>query len=249
MAPKFDFKLWLKQSLPQEHGSWAFVAEPLLISWIMGGLHKGIAAAGFFLMFLGYRPAMIGIKDLLRHKAYSRTYPSFIVGGFLNALGGLLMLWAHAYVALGCLAIMGALFNWIDAKADKRSILREGFGTLLAVPPAILLAPMAGPLLVARPIASVLSVRGLIGRWDDSNRSRWQSVALGILLIPLGALAFPVASWRMVGYSTCVIRSLYAATRFGKPIKASHIGIAEMLVSISVVIGWLADAQHIHFPI
>ena len=217
-----------------------------MISWIVGGSRHGIAAFGFFLLFLGYRPALIGIKDILRRKSYPRTYLSAVSGGLLLSFGGILMLLAGAYAALACLAVMGALFNWIDAKAEKRSILREGFGALLAVPSAILVAPLAAPVLLIRPIASVLSVRGLIARWDDALNCRWISVALAASLIPLGLFAYSVGSWRMLAYSVCSARAVYAAMRAGKPVKASDIGIAEILVSGGVVLGWLGDILLTH---
>ncbi|MDR3691111.1 MAG: YwiC-like family protein [Fimbriimonas sp.] len=241
MSPKFDVKIWLKQSLPQEHGSWAFVVEPLLISWIVGGVDRGVCAIGFFLAFLGYRPGLIGFKDAVKRKSYPRTLPSLLAGGLLVAAGLVLMAVTRSWIQLGCLAAMGGAFLIIDAKAPKRSILREAFGALLAVPAACVVAPNATGVLAIRPIVSVLSVRGLIARWDDAKVCRWLAVGIGAAMLPVAWIAFGMLDWRLAAYGVCFARAMYSALIAGKPVKPVQIGIAEMLVSLAVIAGWLAE--------
>lgn len=243
MAQRFDVKLWVKQSLPQEHGSWAFVIEPLLISWIAGGSKSGLAAIGFFLAFLGYRPALIGLKDLLRKKSYPRTWPSMWAGAIFCCGGGLLMAASRSWALIGCLAILGGAFVWYDAQADRRSVLREGFGALLAVPAACLVAPGAVVVLILRPIASVLSVRGLIARQRDSTICRWLGVGAGFALIPIAFFEFGSMGWRFAAYCVCAARALYSALSAGREVKPLRIGIAEIVVSAAVVLGWLGDVS------
>ena len=246
MTAKLDKKVWIKQSLPQEHGSWAFVVEPLLISAIVGGRPYAITAIGFFLAFLGYRPALIGIKDLAKRKRYPRTMPSFWIGGILLAAGWLIMAAVLNLAIMGSLIVMGSVFMLIDAKAEKRSVLREGFGSLLAVPAAVVAAPYAWPILVVRPIVSILSVRGLIARWEDSKICRWIGVGLSLCLVPLAYFLLGGLDWRFAAYSACFLRACYSALVAGRPVKAVHIGIAEMVVSVLIVSGWLLDISTVH---
>lgn len=235
-------KQWIKQALPQEHGSWAFVVEPLLIAAIAGGAGYAVSGLGFFLAFLAYRPFSIGIKDALKRKLYPRTVPSLISGTVLLLVGAILLVLPRNWPLIEGIAFLGCAFLLVNAFAGKRSVLREGVGALLASPAAILAAPYAAPLFIIRPLASVLSVRGVINRWDDAAISRWTSVFLGCALIPMAWLAFGGFGTRFAAYGVCALRSVYAATVRPQEVKAIKIGIAETLVALIVIVGWLLDA-------
>ncbi len=242
MSQKYEFRTLIKQSLPQEHGSWAFVIEPLLISMIGGRIQSAISGLGFFLAFLAYRPATIALKDLLRKKLYSRTLPSAILGTILFLFGFGLMAISRSWLQIAILVGMGSVFILIDSKAEKRSLLREGFGALFAVPAACIAYPHWIPILVLRPIVTVLSVRGLIARWEDAQTCRRLSVALGILLIPIACLLSLRLDWRIAAYVICGGRTILAAKQGGEEVRPIKIGIAELVVSVTVVLCWFLNS-------
>lgn len=212
--------------------------EPLAVACIAGGSIYGTLSLGFFLVFLGYRPGLIGLKDLLKRKVYPRTLPSFSAGAFLIAIGSALMLLTEEWNVLCAVALFGAAFAVIDALGGKRSVERESFGALLAVPIACFAAPFASPVLVLRPVLSVLSVRGLISRWEDAALCRWLGILFGFALVPVAWVAFGFSDWRFVAYCICGGRALVSAYQHGKGVKPLQIGIAEIAVSLIVVLCW-----------
>jgi hypothetical protein len=213
----------------------------LVISWIAGGATYGVLALGFFLAFLGYRPALVGLKDLLKQKRYPRTFPSFAAGAVLLLAGVTLMVLTRKWPLLVCLAGFGGVFAAFDMRGEKRGVLRESFGALLAVPAACFVTPAASGVLILRPIVSVLSVRGLIARWDDAKLCRWLAVWLGAGLIPISWFAFGSFDWRFAAYCVCFLRPLISALSAGKNVKPIQIGINEMAVSLIVLLGLLLD--------
>jgi len=237
---QFDFKAWVKQSLPQEHGSWAFVVEPLLISSFAGGSRAGIAALGFFLAFLGYRPGVIGIKDILRKKSYPRTIPSLIAGLVLCGIGLAMMALVQNWILIGSLAVLGGLFVYLDSRAEKRSVLREAVGAMLAIPAACLVAPAASGVFVTRALGALLSVRGFIARYDDATTCRWLAVGFAVALVGLSYFAFG-PSLRLAAYSACAARVIFLALIAGKEVKPMRIGMVEAIFGTGVLVAWLLE--------
>lgn len=241
MAQKLEMRAWLKQVLPPEHGSWAFVIEPLLIASIAGGPTFVLAGIGGFLLFLGYRPSLLGINDLMKERKYPRTVPSLIAGLTLNSLGLMLLVLSQQFLALVFVMALGGVFAQLDQKLPPRSLWRELAGSLMMVPVVILAAPAAWPILILRPLASVLSVRGVIDRMDDARASRWAGVCAGVLLaaavwwfVPLG--------WRSAAYGVAGGRTLYLAMTHSWERRATHIGIAETAVASLIALSWIEAA-------
>lgn len=227
-------KPWVKQSLPQEHGSWAFVLEPLLIAGIWAG--HWVSSLGFFLCFLAYRPLTVGGKDLLKKKRYERTVPMVASGISLLGIGLSLIVVARAYGLLVTLAGLGGVFAYMD-QGEKRSISREVLGTLLAFPAAALAAPFGAAVFVLRPIAAVLSVRGFIGRMEDSDQSRWIAVGFGLALI-VAAVVYLGIGWPTIAYAICGLRTLHLALTKDKEVAPVRIGMIEGVISLLVLAGW-----------
>lgn len=237
MSQKLELKAWLKQILPPEHGSWAFVIEPLLIAAIAGGPAFALAGIGGFLLFLGYRPTFLALGDLMKDKKYPRTIPSLLAGLALNALGLALLVLSQEFLALVLVMGLGGAFAQLDQRLPPRSLWRELAGSLLMVPVVILAAPAAWPILILRPLAAVLSVRGVIDRMDDAKFSRWAGVCAGILLAGAVWWTLPLG-WRSAAYGLAGARTLYLAVTHSLERKATHVGIAETVVASLIALSW-----------
>lgn len=241
MAQKLEFKAWMKQVLPAEHGSWAFVIEPLLIAGIVGKAPFILAGIGGFLLFLGYRPTFLALKDLQKKKSYPRTVPSLIVGLLLNGLGLACLALSQQWLVLAIIVVAGNIFAQLDQNLPPRSLLRELAGSLLMLPVAVFAAPAAWLVLILRPLAAVLSVRGVINRMDDAKACRWTAVAVGALLI--GAALWQLGlGFKTAAYGLAGARTLYFALTPEWERKATRVGIAESVVALLIVLSWIEGA-------
>lgn len=238
MAQKLEFKTWMKQVLPPEHGSWAFVIEPLLIAGIVGKAPFILAGIGGFLLFLGYRPTFLALKDLLKKKSYPRTVPSLIVGLVLNGLGLACLALSQQWLAMILILVAGNVFAQLDQNLPPRSLWRELMGSLLMLPVAIFAAPLAWLVLILRPLAAVLSVRGVINRMDDAKACRWAGVAVGACLIGAGLWQLGLG-FRTAAYGLAASRTLYLALTPDWERKATKVGIAESAVALLIVLSWI----------
>ncbi len=241
MAPSLNGRAWIRQSLPQEHGSWSFVLEPLLIAAVLNISRFGWVSLGTFLMFLGFRPMQIGLKDLLKRKSYPRTAPSVVAGLLLCGTGVICLVWSRNWVASAWVIGMGSLFVLTSRLTSPRSLIREIVGVMVAVPVAILAAPLAAEVLVLRPIASVLGVRGVLGRWADHVMSRWLAVGAGAAMVLFAVGAFPIDNSKFVAYSLCGVRALELALTPTYPRKPSTVGMVEAVLALAVVAAWSAQ--------
>lgn len=238
MAADFQIGPWLKQSAPQEHGSWSYVAEPLLVAGLASG--GWTAAAGVFLAFLAYRPVSLGVRDLLKRKVYPRTWPSLVVGLGLGAGGSALVVAQGDGRLVAALATLGGLFAVLDSRADRRSLLRELAGAGLALPTAVLAAPHAVLPLVIRPLTGILSVRGKLGRLADASTCRWIAVASGAAMAGGAWYAFG-PDLRTLAYTACGCRALHLALTAKTEVKPAQVGVVEGLLAVGVVLAWSAS--------
>lgn len=139
--------------LPSEHGSWAFVLEPVLLGTIMSRDRNGLYVVfGALFAFLAYRPLKLGIRDVLARKRYPRTTVGLVFGSlFLATAAVLLYLGAppsglpHPLVgsltgvddyryAIGGFLAVGLIFAVCDAKLSTGVLGRELLGALITVP-------------------------------------------------------------------------------------------------------------------
>lgn len=241
MAQKLEFKAWMKQILPAEHGSWAFVIEPLLIAGIVGGSSFILAGLGGFLLFLGYRPTILALNDFIKKKRYPRTLPSLFTGIALNGLGLLCLVLSQQWIVLVIVYLAGSAFAQMDQNLPPRSLWRELGGSLLMTPVVIAAAPSAWLVLIIRPLAAVLSVRGVIDRMEDAKVCRWAGVGAGVLLA-VACLWQTGLGARSAAYGLSAARTLYFALTPEWERKATRVGIAESIVALLIVLSWIEVA-------
>lgn len=228
----------LRRALPSEHGSWAFVAEPLLIATMAtrGAFWPG--AVGLFLLFLAYRPGTLALRDLRANKRFPRTVPYAVAGGVLAAMGLALFAFAASPLLIGVQAAVGLAFVVADANLKPRALSRELLGSVLVLPAAVLAVLLEHPWIVAvlliRPLAAVLSVRGILDRFDDGpGASKFGAVAGGVLLVA-ASMAFGPTDLRVFVYGLAGLRAIYLGVTRLKERTPVKVGIAESGVAAAV---------------
>lgn len=244
-----------KQLLPSEHGSWAFVLEPMLIGWLAfrGGAEDALLVAGFF-GFLAYRPGKLAFADLSKHKTYPRTRPALAMAGGLTA--ALLVCvafsfpcWTAEWPYLAATAWVGAAFLLFDRQAKPRSLSRELAGACLMTP--LLAGALAGKswpwalgllaYLVIRVLATVLSVRAVFRRTPDWRVCQAVAIVAGLALIPAElALRRWGSGLVLPTFAPIALRSVWLAATANVHREANKVGVVESAFSASVVALWAA---------
>lgn len=243
----------VKALLPSEHGSWAFVLEPILIGGILGHtLQAWLLGLGAFLGFLAFRPALLAFADLSKGKRYPRSMPAVVTALVLGLACAYFLISYCIYlpsvrITLGGFALLGLVFLVVDHKAKPRSLSRELLGAVLTIPVALSMAlarptlaalfPWIGALMVLRAVVSVLTVRGIIGRSSDARNGALLAMALSLGLpllgYRIGGLEIPIA------YSLVTFRAFWFGCTPGRTRIAKVIGFQELVVSAVVVCSWI----------
>ena len=244
----------VKALLPSEHGSWAFVLEPILIGGILGhNLQAWLLGLGGFLGFLAFRPALLAFADLSKGKRYPRTIPALIVSVTLGLFSFALLasFWVSnpaASPTLTAFLALGVVFLIVDHRAKPRSLWRELLGAILTIPISLSMALPKGhdfltlvcALLVLRAVTAVLTVRGIIGRSEDS---RFGAIAAMLIGLSLPILSYQIGSiWLAAAYGIVTLRSLWFGLTPGRARAAKSIGFQELAVSLAIVCAWLLVA-------
>lgn len=239
-----SFRQNLKSALPPEHGSWAFVLEPLLIMVAWRDPSRILLSLTIFLLFLAYRPAVVAFRDLHKRKVYPRTKFFLAFGSFCLSITLAIWIVAARTVALdysilgysaGAAVSMFAVFAAIDLRTKPGNLARELMGGL--IPLAVLGGGLAIYVQVSRVIVAILSVRGLIGRHDDAGVCRWVSVVGAVVLIGLALWVFGTSPL-FLAYAVVALRAVFVAFWRPREILPARIGIWEAVMSLIVVVGW-----------
>ena len=243
-------------ALPNEHGGWGFLLEPVLLGLLVApsgsGAWLGIAALG---AFLARHPLKLALNDLRRGKVYMRTR---LATGFAVFYG------VVALVAFG-LAISSttASFWWpvllavpfglvqlfFDAQNRSRELVPEVLGALAMafLAPVIALAAgwalvQAWPLwviLAVRAVPSILYVRARL-RLERGERTSQASSLVSHLLgfVGLGILTMlGITPWLTVLAALVLLaRSVYGLSDLRRRVPAKIIGFQEIAYGLMVVL-------------
>lgn len=123
----FDKKTIKATVLPTEHGSWAFVSEPLVFGGIWASSLRGwLTALALFLLFLCFRPLSLAVRDLSKGKSYPRTQVGLVCGGVILALAALIglaavkdaewMTWMGLFSWAGAVVFFLGIGEWLKAR-------------------------------------------------------------------------------------------------------------------------------------
>lgn len=247
----------LKSLLPAEHGSYTFVAEPLLIGLAIGGFRNNWEVAlAIPLLFFAYRPARLAVADASKRKRYPRTVAAFVAGAAFGLPA--LVLLAHGasafqgvkyLLAIGIAAAVA--FVAVDLRSKPQGVARELTGALLSVPFAAALASQSAAvpvwlvlaILAARALAAVLSVRGAFARHPDAPACRIFAVACAVAIAALAVTMRETLGAAVVAaYGIVVLRTAWLTATPSRPRKAQVVGMQELAVAALCVLAWFSTA-------
>jgi hypothetical protein len=196
-----DPGLWRRVLVPSEHGSWAFLGEPILLGLLVAPSGAGwLVALAALAVFLARRPLKILVSDRRARARYPRTpVAEWAVAacagvGALALAGAVLAARGPVLLACGLAAPLGVVSLAFDLARRSREAGAEVAGAVAlgAVSSAVALAagwalaPALGlwAVLAARAVPSVAYVRARL-RLDKGQPAR----VGGALLLHLAAIA------------------------------------------------------------
>lgn len=248
---------WRTVALPTEHGSWAFVGEPILLGMILAPTWGGLALCiAVFAAFLLRQPLNIYLKDMRHHRRVPRTVIArqfvLIYGGILIVAGGILLFSSPRLNVLLPLVLAVPLFVIqliADLQNRSRSLTAELASSLAvgAIAPALvlmngwLLLPAFGLWLAlgVKAITAVLYVRARLRL--ERNRPAYRAWAVishtvGMALLVI-ATAFAIVPWTVpVVMTLLLIRATIGLSALRKVRPPKIIGLQEIGYGLGFVL-------------
>jgi hypothetical protein len=236
-------------ALPNEHGGWGFLFEPIVLGLaVRPSLGGALVALAFVFGFLCRQPLRLGLQDALRGRRYPRTRWcwSFFAIYSLCAVTSLALAvavsgWA-VIIPIGLVAPLGITQVLYDAHNRGRALLPELGGSAAMASSAAAIAIAGGMrvvpafalsgIIVARSIPSIVYVRTLLARAHRREAASWPALAMHALAILLVALfAKPLA---VVAMLLLYARAAWLLARQPPP-RAKTLGWTEVVVGVVVV--------------
>lgn len=242
--------------LPTEHGSWGFLAEPIVgslaVAWSGAGAWTALLVVG---AFLSRQPLKIFLGDVFAGRTLPQTSVArrfallfiFISSiGFAGAVynGGLHALWPFAVVAP--LALVQIYF---DARRQSRAFAAELIGAVamsssaaaisLAGGKELSLALALWTMFGARLVTSILYVRNRLRAGKGKEFSFWiPKVSHSVAFFAVAALAYlHLLPWTVtLAFAMLAVRSAAGLSRFRKSVKAMRIGVFEVIYGAILVL-------------
>jgi hypothetical protein len=248
-------------ALPNEHGGWGFLIEPLIMGLALAPTPAGgalaLSALGAFLM---RHPLKLALSDRARGARYPRTRVAerFALGyGAIAGAGWAGALWAASapfWMPLGAALVLAALQFAYDVRLRGRQLVPEIAGVLATSALAPTLCAAAGwsarawlalwALLAVRGITATLYVRARL-RLERGERSGIAAARVAQLVGVHGVIllvATRAVPWlALVAFVPLTLRAALGLSRFRRPARAQRIGLTELIYGgIFVVIVTLA---------
>lgn len=190
-------------ALPNEHGGWGLLLEPIVLALVVWPSWRGaLVALAFAFGFLARQPLRLALQDALRGHAYPRTRWCWLFAA-LYGLGALVALVYAVSLAgplliipLGLVAPLAITQILHDAHNRGREAIAELSGAAAMASSAAAIALAGGArllfalalsgIIVARVVPSIVYVRVMLGRG-----ATWLPLALHAVAVPLVALFAP----------------------------------------------------------
>ncbi|HEX9160258.1 MAG TPA: YwiC-like family protein [Thermoanaerobaculia bacterium] len=236
-------------ALPNEHGGWGFLLEPLLLGLLVapsiGGAFIGIAA---LFGFLTRQPLKYALQDALRGKSYARTpwcwmFAATYATVAAAAFAGAILVSRIAFVIpFGLVAPLAVTVVLYDAYNRSRSLFPELIGaaamsstaTAIAIAGGMRMLPafaLSG-IILARSLPSILYVRTLLRRAHRQTAASWPAlVAQVAAAIAVAAFAPLLAVVAMV---ILIARAAWGLAH--EPPRAKTIGWSEVAIGTITIV-------------
>ncbi|HUP46546.1 MAG TPA: YwiC-like family protein, partial [Thermoanaerobaculia bacterium] len=236
-------------ALPNEHGGWGFLLEPIVLALLVAPSWSGglVATAAVF-GFLVRHPLRLALQDAVRGKRYPRTIAcrvlalSYLIAAGLALAAAVMIGGIRILIPLGLVAPLALTQVLYDGWNRSRELLPEmsGAAAMSSVAAAIAIGggmPIAAALglsgiILARSLPSILYVRRLLGRMPA-----WPAVVLHVAAVAFVALyASPYAVAAMV---ILLLRAVWGVTHEAP--RAQTIGWREIVFgAVTVFLAALA---------
>lgn len=228
-------------ALPNEHGGWGFLLEPIVLGLAVAPSAGGaLIALAFVFGFLTRQPLRLALQDAMRGRSYPRTAwcrgfaAAYALGG-LAALAGAILLsgWA-VVIPIGLVAPLGIVQVLYDANNRGRALLPELGGSAAMASSAAAIA-IAGHLrivpslalsgvILARVLPTIVYVRTLLARSHGQAAAAWPSLVLHAAAVACVALFAP-----KLAVGAMALLFARAAWQLGRPVpRAQTVGWTEI---------------------
>ena len=235
-------------ALPNEHGGWGFLFEPIVLALLVApSLRGGLIALAAVSAFLVRQPLKLALQDLRRGRMYPRTKYCWLFAALyaMTAFGAIaLAVTPKILIPFAVVAPLAIAQVVYDAYGKGRDPLAEisGAVAMSSVAAAMglaggLSAPAAYALsgiIIARSIPSIVYVRVLLGR----GRA-WVAVALHVLAV--AAVALFASPFAVAAMAVLLLRAIWGLTH---PVpRAQTIGWREIAFG-ALTVGLTALGGH-----
>lgn len=222
-------------ALPNEHGGWGFVAEPVLLGMLLApSPAAAFVAVAALAAFLTRHPLKLAASDWLRGKRYPRTSAcEWLAAGYgaaaLAALAVAVMLSGARLLIPFVVAAPLALAQFAaDAKNRGRALAPELMGAVAMGSIAVAMgAPAAAwAILAARSVPAILYVRAALRR---------EHVAAAVVA-HLAAVAVAWMVWLPAVPATLLMLARCIEGVWQEPRRAQRVGMMELVYGLAFVV-------------
>lgn len=244
-------------ALPNEHGGWGFLFEPIVLGLILApdwaGLLIGLSAT---CIFLARHPLKTAITDRRRSRRYARTAAAERFVLVYAGLAAVCLIGAVALTGPQILvpALVGVPFALVmiafDVQGKSRQWLPELAGPIALSTSAAMIAVAGGwslvaaigliPLLATRTIPTILYVRTRLRFAKEKPAKRWPVIVMHIASIGIsGAIVLVTSAWPsllLLALGILLVRAVHGLQPSQKSVPAKTIGFQELGYGFMLVI-------------
>ncbi len=247
-------------ALPNEHGSWGFLFEPLVAAVVIAPTLQSFSVSMFVIgVFLTRQPFKIRFANWIenRNLPVNRAASKFIAGyGTLVALGlaaclflvPLSTLWPFAIIAP-----LGLYQVYCDVYRKSRQLMPELTGAIAISSSAAVITLAAGwgaaeaialwGILIARFVTSIFYVRNRLLLEKGKEYKMALPVLLHFIAVAVIALlaVYGHSSWLVVAaFGLLTIRAVAGLSKYRRKTKAMIIGVWEVIYGVLTVAAIIA---------
>lgn len=247
---------WKTLALPNEHGAWAFLLEPVLLGMLVLPSAPGAAliVAGFGGLLMQH-PLSLALADARRGRRYPRTLPAWGLAALYALVAGLglgaalaLRAGPGAFLALALALPLAGLQLAFDAKNQGRHAWPElaGAVALGSLAAAIVLAG-GGTWVLALSLWGVIALRNVpsilyvrtrlrVGRGQPARPAVPVSLQ-ALALLPVAALVAwgPLPASSVVAFAILAVRAALGLRPGAPKVRPARTGALEMVYGLLTV--------------
>ena len=243
-------------ALPGEHGSWAFLAEPIVLGLLVAPTVAGaLVSLAAVAVFLARRPLRMVITDRRKGARYPRTpvAEGFLAGcavvGALALAGALLAAGGSFLLPLVLAAPIGVVALAFDLGQRSRELAAEVAGALALAAAAAGIALAGGwtpgpalalwAILAARTVPSILYVRARLRleRRDPADVTGALLAHLAAVVLALALAWLRLAPWlAAAAMALLAVRAAWGLSPRRPALKTWQLGVSEIAFGLVTVL-------------